>query len=1033
MPISHRIGAFYTQSLQNFIIDKTTKSIKRLYDEYFFKYKNIKFDEKPATEEEEYLALFDENVNIEKVKLRKEIYIRYLDYINNYIADDYTSDIKEEWLKNIVVKCMRAYNINSQEKYADLLNDCVREIIEQYKYSMRKSIIDYMLKHPEQRHKLLIPITFRKIKEYGEQKITRPSDNNTEWKRKWIGSRLKIANSLMIMGDNIVKINKHYNKVLKSSSFYELPKNWNTVTITIFHDTQKAKIEQQSKEVTDEWKNAIEKIIKECTITKDQLMIYFKSVGSVMSCQLRKIIMNSLTNYHTFISNFKKSCYATPQEIVTNQFKPSFGFERSFIEIEIKSCTIPGKAPFNFSDELYLSVKDKLTSIVKDVLKKSKGIERIDHIFIKKMDKQYNLWEISPDDLEVKLLYDDVEEVINANITMVEKVIELYEPFNFVIIEKHELDKFKESRPSRQQIKARISFYEQNLNHLYENMPNILYMNMIMVNCKDINTWLRDSLKGFILELLKYVLVTNINGKAKELNDFIANLSERTPKEIRDNARELVDNENELETLKTETIVKLLADYDDFIEWIFFYFDYDIYPIFPDNKTNDQSLENTIISAHSSIKSLEPLKDSFSNLLANKRRELETYFAKDKINIINTISELRKQIDESKANANNYANSPLEDLAGFLQLLKTHENRINEINSKLKELIVNEEQLGIYPTDDERLEQCRSDLQPLIIYFTFLVDFKENKAVEFEEIRRTNFIPIVAFVEKSVEVFEIWTNKLSIPKATIVRSKREFEAFKNNVELGKSIFTLIDIWSFENLDIENQPLIEENKVFCNEMTKIIFDNDKGYDFLKGLKLTNFQQKKEIMERYNKSKAEIEKLVQEWDTVKNMYTNMSKIATECDIPFKTENFQNKIYIIISHDSYDLVKENLKKNIEALESNLDSSLEFRYSLNTKGKVEFLKTSLQELYNIVDSMYTNQVQLEKLMKLSIMLQKTGDDAFFKLKQAEQYFKSIVDRVKDNPLVMEILAVKEFFVETLALVAKTLKEIPAINEHLI
>jgi hypothetical protein len=216
------------------------------------------------------------------------------------------------------------------------------------------------------------------------------------------------------------------------------------------------------------------------------------------------------------------------------------------------------------------------------------------------------------------------------------------------------------------------------------------------------------------------------------------------------------------------------------------------------------------------------------------------------------------------------------------------------------------------------------------------------------------------------------------------------------------------------------------------MTKIIFDNDKGYDFLKGLKLTNFQQKKEIMERYNKSKAEVEKLVQEWETVKNMYTNMSTIATECDIPFKTENFQNKIYIIIAHESFDIIKENLKSNIEALESNLDNSLEFKYSLSTKGKVEFLKTSLQELYNIVDSMHLNQIHLEKLMRMSIMLQKTGDDAFFKLKQAEQYYKSIVDRIKENPLVMEILSVKEFFVETLALVSKTLKEIPDIDEHL-
>jgi hypothetical protein len=759
IPISHRIGSFNTLSLQNLIIDKTTKSIKRLYDEYFYKFKNITFDEQPATEEEEYLAEFSENVNIERVRLRKEVYLRYLDYINNFISDDYIADMKEAWLKNIVIRCMRAYNINSQERYNELLNDCIREIIEQYKYSMRKSIIDYMLKHPEQRQKLLIPITFRKLKEYAEEKITRPSDNNSEWKRKWIGSRLKIANSLMIMGDNIVKINRYYNKILKNSLYYELPKNWSTVNITIFHDTQRAKIDQQSKVITEDWRHSVEKIIKECTITKDQLMIYFKSVGSVMSCQLRKLTMDSLNTYHNFISNFKKCQYSTPQEVLENQFKSNFDFHRSFIEIEVRSCSTPGKNPFVFSDELWTSIHEKLTSIVKEILRRSKGIERIDHIFIKKLDRKYHLWEVSADDKEVKELYTDIDDVIVSNLKMVEKVIELYEPFNFVISEKQELEKFKKSEPTRQQIKTKITFYEQSLKHLTENMPNILYMNMIMVNCTDINTWLRDSLYEYILDLLKYVLTKNITGNARNLNDFIATLSEKIPKEIRDNARELVDYENELENLKTETMVKLQADYDDFIEWIFFYFEYDTYPIFMESKINDQSLETTIKTAHNSIKSLEPLRDNFTILLANKRRELETHFTKEKTNIINSITELRKQIDEYKLNANNFTNS-LEESSNFLQLLKGLESRIAEITNKLKELIANEEQLGIYPTDDERLEQCRLDLQPLIIFFTFSVDFREFKSCEFAEIRQLEFGPIVSFVEKSIEIFEIWIQKV---------------------------------------------------------------------------------------------------------------------------------------------------------------------------------------------------------------------------------------------------------------------------------
>jgi len=41
IPFGHRIGSFYSLNLQNFNIDKTNKSIKRLTDDYFFKYRNI--------------------------------------------------------------------------------------------------------------------------------------------------------------------------------------------------------------------------------------------------------------------------------------------------------------------------------------------------------------------------------------------------------------------------------------------------------------------------------------------------------------------------------------------------------------------------------------------------------------------------------------------------------------------------------------------------------------------------------------------------------------------------------------------------------------------------------------------------------------------------------------------------------------------------------------------------------------------------------------------------------------------------------
>ena len=179
IPIAHRIGSFYSLSLQNFIIDKTTKSIKRLTDDYFFKYRNTKFDE-PATEMEEYIYIIKhDNISAEKIELKKEAYKRYQNFILNSISDDYIAVMKGDWLFEIIKMINRVYLM---KQYDILVNTSFREMTQDYKRAMKTSILDYILKHPEQKEKLNIPISFRRIKEYAEEQVQRPSDGDYEWK-----------------------------------------------------------------------------------------------------------------------------------------------------------------------------------------------------------------------------------------------------------------------------------------------------------------------------------------------------------------------------------------------------------------------------------------------------------------------------------------------------------------------------------------------------------------------------------------------------------------------------------------------------------------------------------------------------------------------------------------------------------------------------------------------------------------------------------------------------------------------------------
>jgi hypothetical protein len=219
IPIAHRIGSFYSLTLQNFIIDKTTKNIKRLTDDYFFKYRNTKFEE-PATEIEEYSYIIKcDNISAEKIELKKEAYKRYKNFIFNSINDDYIAVMKGDWLFEIIKMINRVYLM---KQYDILVNTSFREMTQDYKTAMKTSILDYILKHPEQKEKLNIPISFRRIKEYAEEQVQRPSDGDYEWKMNWNKNKISISNNLYIMCENATKIMNYFAVNLTSTSYINL-------------------------------------------------------------------------------------------------------------------------------------------------------------------------------------------------------------------------------------------------------------------------------------------------------------------------------------------------------------------------------------------------------------------------------------------------------------------------------------------------------------------------------------------------------------------------------------------------------------------------------------------------------------------------------------------------------------------------------------------------------------------------------------------------------------------------------------------
>lgn len=1013
IPLSHRIGSFYSLPLQNFVIDKTTKCIKRLADEYFTKIFSFNF-EQPASEIEEFQAYLNRDDKNYKVALRKSIYKTYQELIRTSISNSYISDIKESWLVNIIKMCLRAYNLDKSKNYDFILKICFEEIMGNYQYSMKKSIIDYMLKHPEQREKLKVSIPFRKIKEYAEANVIRPSDNNLAWKTNWNISKLKISNNLMIMSENITKILKYYSSNLKNTTYLSIPQPYVTMNLNAFIEMQKNKLDEQRKVIGEEWKKYVEMTLKENKIYKDQLIIYFKSVSGVMSTEMRNLIISSLKKFHYFICQFKKQegQYHTAEEVFSSQFKSSFGFEQSFLEISIQP--VKNKQEFVFSEDLK-DIHNKIISLVQDVIKCSRDVERPDNMFIKNLEKQASLWEVPINDPEVTLMINDIDIIVKDNIDIIEKVLELYSQFKFVITEKQMLmdeatleqqnnqifssitssnypasssnnviqksgePTVSSNTPAKtviltiKYIEEKIKLYEEKIKVLEQEYPNCIYMNMIKVDCSEVNAFLLKELKECIEFLLKYIFTENISNKSKMLIDEVDNKLKDKLSKTAETEENLHNMEQEFEEDKAKKIPELYETYAEFLEWVFFYLKYDTYPVgIGSSKVGSNevggSLEKLVIECFNSVKNISSLVYQFhTNNIIDKKSMFESNLNKKREKMAQEINAILARWKEIKDGASE-AISQEENVLIDLQSLN---DDIDKTMKKLEELHVTENLLGTYNTEDEKLQLCVKEFTPLLNFLLFTADMRHKiNTCRSTPVKNLDFNILTESSDKAKEMIELIKTFHYIKRQKFNSMQKEMENFRNTVEFGKHINNLIDIVkTFEEIDPDlkledNKSIIEENRVYCQELTKFLGKKDVGQDYLKNITYNHLTIE---LESYLKNKEEIQRIVSEWDVVREIFNSISKIAVNFEVSFETTNYKDKIYKIIKHDSFTKVKYVVQTNLDELNRNLEGVESFKNPSITVEKMKKFRLNITELNQMISNMEEIQKKLEICMSIS------------------------------------------------------------------
>jgi len=161
--VCHKIGTNFTPSAKGFYIDTEARVIK-------FKNMNdqgIKLDivgqapdgmfsmVEPADEQEEYEALiYPQNADKRRIQARKVSYARYRQYVENEISVDVIAPIRQYWLTHIIELIPGDLHAVEKERIEYLIDTMLNEINKDYFDSVRKSILDYILKNEAEMKRL---------------------------------------------------------------------------------------------------------------------------------------------------------------------------------------------------------------------------------------------------------------------------------------------------------------------------------------------------------------------------------------------------------------------------------------------------------------------------------------------------------------------------------------------------------------------------------------------------------------------------------------------------------------------------------------------------------------------------------------------------------------------------------------------------------------------------------------------------------------------------------------------------------------
>lgn len=416
-----------------------------------------------------------------------------------------------------------------------------------------------------------------------------------------------------------------------------------------------------------------------------------------MANQVRELISKSVKSYVEFFRRFRKPNdeYPTPSEIMTREFDPDTPLEDNFLVLNL---SVNNTNQIVFADPPG-EVRDQLLNMVNEIVRQSEYLPRPENTIAR--SEKLHLWHVPEEDELVKNAKQEISEILDKNMSVVEKALHVYDEYLFILKEKQRVDAFLADTGnfSRDEFAKEITRFQQTQNKISDTMPKELRMNMFMIDCTELNKRLYDECTQLIERMLmrasEYVLTETSTG----IFSMVKGIGDKFSQRSNESTSQLVQAERDFEDFKLFKRTEIINKYNDLVDWLCFLYKY------PRLKIQEDHVK-TVKSAHDQILKIQQFIDQKEKTLRLDREEVITRLSNKKKAFQESLDRIKSELEKFRENTNKRKEDE------YNKTIVSINTELIALSEEMKEINEMEVDLDDPPTEYPDIDKFKVDVKP---------------------------------------------------------------------------------------------------------------------------------------------------------------------------------------------------------------------------------------------------------------------------------------------------------------------------------